>query len=54
MTTANTEVELDLVVARRTDEAHAVVSLELQRPDGTPLPPWTPGTHIDLILEGLP
>ncbi|MFK0159967.1 ferredoxin reductase [Streptomyces sp. NPDC090493] len=51
MTTANTEVELDLVVARRTDEAHAVVSLELQRPDSAPLPPWTPGAHVDLLLE---
>ncbi|MBL1116476.1 oxidoreductase [Streptomyces sp. 110] len=51
MTTANTDVELDLVVARRTDEAHAVVSLELRRPDGAPLPSWTPGAHVDLILE---
>lgn len=51
MTTANTEVELDLVVARRTEEAHAVVSLELRRPDGAPLPPWTPGAHIDLLLD---
>ncbi|MGW0763708.1 hypothetical protein ACWD1Y_45890 [Streptomyces sp. NPDC002814] len=44
MTPAHTEVDpeldfdLDLVVARRTDEAHAVVALELQRPDGAPLP----------------
>jgi hypothetical protein len=39
-TPAHTEVdpELDLVVARRIDEAHAVVVLELQRPDGAPLP----------------
>lgn len=50
MTTADPAVELDLVVARRTDEAHGVVSLELRRPDGGPLPRWTPGAHIDLVL----
>lgn len=51
MTTANTDTELDLVVARRTDEADRVVSLELRRPDGAPLPAWTPGAHIDLLLD---
>lgn len=51
MTTANTEAELDLVVTRRTDEAHAVVSLELRQPDGAPLPHWTPGAHVDLLLQ---
>lgn len=44
------EAELDLVVARRTDEADGVVSLDLRRPDGAPLPAWTPGAHIDLVL----
>ncbi|MFI0163546.1 PDR/VanB family oxidoreductase [Streptomyces sp. NPDC017095] len=44
------EAELDLVVARRTDEAAGVVSLDLRRPDGAPLPAWTPGAHIDLLL----
>ncbi|GAA2597562.1 PDR/VanB family oxidoreductase [Streptomyces axinellae] len=51
MTTADTEVEIDLVVARRADEAHAVVALELQRVDGAPLPSWTPGAHVDLLLD---
>ncbi|MFI0187320.1 PDR/VanB family oxidoreductase [Streptomyces sp. NPDC017082] len=44
------EAELDLVVARRTDETAGVVSLDLRRPDGAPLPAWTPGAHIDLLL----
>ncbi|MFZ3599384.1 PDR/VanB family oxidoreductase [Streptomyces sp. BH104] len=49
--TRNTEAELDLVVTRRTDEAHQVVSLEMQRPDGAPLPAWTPGAHVDLLMQ---
>ncbi|WP_329157403.1 PDR/VanB family oxidoreductase [Streptomyces sp. NBC_01717] len=43
------EAELELVVARRTDEADGVVSLDLRRPDGASLPAWTPGAHIDLL-----
>nr|BFD80641.1 PDR/VanB family oxidoreductase [Streptomyces sp. Xyl84] len=52
MTTSTTapEAELDLVVARRTDEADGVVSLGLRRADNAPLPAWTPGAHIDLLL----
>ncbi|TDD38804.1 PDR/VanB family oxidoreductase [Saccharopolyspora elongata] len=54
MATRETEPELDLVVTRRRDEALGVVSLELQRSDGTPLPTWSPGAHIELDLgEGL-
>lgn len=45
-----TEVELDLVVARRHDEASGVVSLELRRADGAALPPWSAGGHIELDL----
>ncbi|RVU20904.1 oxidoreductase [Streptomyces antnestii] len=52
MTTSTTapQAELDLVVARRTDEADGVVSLDLRRADDAPLPAWTPGAHIDLLL----
>ncbi|TWV34761.1 oxidoreductase [Streptomyces misionensis] len=52
MTTSTTapEAELDLVVAHRTDEADGVVSLDLHRADHAPLPAWTPGAHIDLVL----
>ncbi|WP_182906850.1 PDR/VanB family oxidoreductase [Microbispora sp. H13382] len=45
-----TEPELDLKVAARTPAAEGVVLLRLVRPDGGPLPPWTPGAHVDLLL----
>lgn len=38
----------NLVVRRRIDESEGVISLALARPDGRPLPPWTPGAHIDV------
>lgn len=42
-----------LVVCDRTDESDGVISLTLARPDGAPLPPWTPGAHIDVhVGEG--
>ncbi|MFJ2114356.1 MULTISPECIES: PDR/VanB family oxidoreductase [unclassified Streptomyces] len=52
MTNSSPEAEttLDLLVARRTDEADGVVALELRRPDGAPLPAWRPGAHIDVHL----
>ncbi len=31
-------------------EAEGVVSLLLRMPDGSPLPPWEPGSHINLTL----
>ncbi|GAA4208960.1 PDR/VanB family oxidoreductase [Microbispora amethystogenes] len=45
-----TEPELDLKVAGRTPVAEGVVLLRLVRPDGGPLPSWTPGAHVDLLL----
>lgn len=45
------EFEADLVVLARTLVADDVVSLDLAAPDGAPLPPWTPGAHVDLILD---
>ncbi|MFJ7949251.1 PDR/VanB family oxidoreductase [Streptomyces sp. NPDC096354] len=48
--TPATEADLELVVARRTDEADGVVSLDLRRADGASLPGWAPGAHIDLLL----
>lgn len=44
--------EETLVVATRNHVADGVVSLTLRRPDGRPLPSWTPGAHIDLLLDG--
>jgi ferredoxin-NADP reductase len=31
-------------------EADGVVSLRLVRPDGLPLPAWSPGAHLDVVL----
>ncbi|CAM5256572.1 PDR/VanB family oxidoreductase [Streptomyces aurantiogriseus] len=40
-----------LVVATRTPAADGVVSLTLRRPDGGTLPSWTPGAHVDVLLD---
>jgi ferredoxin-NADP reductase len=44
------DAELDVVVARRAPLAAGVVGLTLRRPDGAPMPAWTPGAHVDLLL----
>ncbi len=44
------EHEGDLVVTSVEKVAEDVVALTLVDPDGTPLPPWTPGAHVDLVL----
>lgn len=44
------EHEGDLVVEAVDVLAEDVVALTLADPDGAPLPPWTPGAHVDLIL----
>lgn len=44
------ELEVELVVRERRDVAQGVVALTLAAPDGTALPAWTPGAHIDLLL----
>jgi len=44
------ELETDLMVAGRDVLADGVVALRLEDPTGRPLPGWTPGAHIDLIL----
>jgi ferredoxin-NADP reductase len=45
------EHELDLAVVRREVVAADVVALTLAGADGEPLPTWTPGAHIDLVLN---
>lgn len=40
----------DLRVLTRTPAADGVVLLELGTVDGTPLPSWLPGSHVDVIL----
>jgi ferredoxin-NADP reductase len=46
MSTETTEL---LVRAQRL-ESDAVLSLVLEHPDGSELPAWTPGAHIDVVL----
>lgn len=46
------EFEVDLVVRAAEQVAHGVIALTLARADGQALPDWTPGAHIDLILNG--
>ena len=43
-------VERDLVVAARTPLAAGVVALDLVAHNGRDLPPWTPGSHVDVLL----
>ncbi|NKX56564.1 PDR/VanB family oxidoreductase [Arthrobacter mobilis] len=44
------EFEGTLTVSCRTEASDGVVALELTPDDGTQLPAWEPGAHIDLVL----
>ncbi|MBW0088357.1 oxidoreductase [Pseudonocardia sp. KRD-184] len=48
---AAAEQELPVVVVARESVAEDVVALTLRRPDGADLPAWTPGAHVDLVLD---
>ncbi|MFD6059843.1 PDR/VanB family oxidoreductase [Rhodococcus wratislaviensis] len=50
MKSTHNETDLSLVVASRFDAADGVAVLRLWHPDGSDLPPWSPGAHIDLVL----
>lgn len=50
--TENTSVILHLQVAQKILASSAVMVLDLTRTDGAELPDWTPGAHIDILLEG--
>lgn len=39
-------------VARKQDEALEIALFELVSADGTPLPPFSAGSHVDVLLEG--
>jgi ferredoxin-NADP reductase len=45
------EPERELVVAAKEVVADDVVALELRDPADAPLPPWTAGAHIDVVLD---
>lgn len=49
--TSYSEHEAELRVERRHDVAEGVVALTLVDPSGRELPQWTPGAHIDLLLD---
>jgi cytochrome P450/ferredoxin-NADP reductase len=53
VTLATTELETRVRVARR-PAADGVVALTLHDLAGRPLPPWEPGAHVDLVLDGAP
>ncbi|MBU2697902.1 PDR/VanB family oxidoreductase [Pimelobacter sp. 30-1] len=44
------EHEADLTVVAAVEAAADVMTLTLAAADGSALPPWTPGAHIDLVL----
>ena len=45
-----TRGDVPVEVVSRDEAASGVVSFTLARPDGTPLPSWEPGAHVDLFL----
>jgi len=51
MATVFSERRGDLVVTAREAVGDGVVSLTLADPTGTSLPVWTPGAHIDVLLD---
>ncbi|WOF23904.1 PDR/VanB family oxidoreductase [Microbacterium betulae] len=44
------DVERELVVTDRVEIAEGIVALDLASSNGRPLPAWTAGSHIDLVL----
>jgi cytochrome P450/ferredoxin-NADP reductase len=51
-TVVTRELETEVRVAAKEHESDGVVALTLRTVDGAPLPAWTPGAHVDLILGG--
>ncbi len=51
-TVVTRELETDVRVAVKEEVGEGVVALILRPVDGTPLPPWTAGAHVDLVLGG--
>jgi len=51
LASATRELETVARVACKELVADGVVALTLREVDGTPLPPWEPGAHVDLILD---
>lgn len=54
LTVDATEHESETVVVAKDVVADGVVALVLEDPQGRLLPPWEPGAHVDLLLDGAP
>ncbi len=52
--TITREFEADVRVEDKAEAADGVVALTLRPVADSPLPPWAPGAHVDLILDGAP
>ena len=46
------EYDAELVIDQKLTVAEGVATLELTDPSGKDLPEWSPGAHIDVILDG--
>jgi len=54
VTLVSHEFEADVRVEAKHEAADGVVALSLREVGGHPLPPWAPGSHVDLILDQAP
>jgi vanillate O-demethylase ferredoxin subunit len=46
--------QITVKVLRKKQEAEGIASFELARPDGSPLPPFSAGSHLDVQVPGGP
>jgi cytochrome P450/ferredoxin-NADP reductase len=54
ITVVTREFEADVRVESKQEVADGVVALTLRQIADSPLPRWSPGAHVDLILDGAP
>ena len=54
VTVVTREFEADVRVESKLQVADGVVTLTLCEIGGSPLPRWSPGAHVDLVLDGVP
>ena len=54
ITAVTREFEADVRVESKQEVADGVVALTLRQIADSPLPRWSPGAHVDLILDGAP
>ena len=54
VTVVTREFEADVRVESKVQVADGVVTLTLCEIDESPLPRWSPGAHVDLVLDGVP